>query len=78
MAIFCKEKRYKLRVDLLVAAEVSSEETADQVSIDRSVVAWEMYVFKAAEKAFEICSEFLYLCGFSCTVQAFKYYKHCV
>ena len=78
MTVFCKQKGHKLGVHLLVAAEVSAEETADQVSIDRSVIAREMDIFKAAEKAFKICSEFLYLGGLSCPVQAFKDYKHCV
>ena len=78
MTVFCEQKGHQLRVYCLVAAEVSAEETADKVAIDRCVITWEMNVFKCAEKAFEISSEFFYLGGFSCSVQAFEYYKHSV
>ena len=78
MTVFREKKCYQLGVYSFIGAEVSPEETADEVSVYRSIVTWEMDVFKTAEKAFKICSEFLYLGGFSCSVQSFKYYKHCV
>ena len=74
MSVFGKEKCHQLRVDGLVAAEITSKETADELSIDRSVIPWEVYVFDLSEKAFKIGSEFLYLGGFSGSVQAFKDY----
>ena len=45
----------------LVRTEVSAEETAYQVAVYRGVIAWEMYVFKITEKAFEIISESFHL-----------------
>ena len=62
MAVFCEEKGNELRMDRLVGAEVSAEETADEVAVDRGVIAREMYVFKLSENAFQIASELLYLC----------------
>ena len=76
MPVFCEKQGHQLRVDSLVAAEVTTEETAYQVSIYWSVISWEMDVFDFTEKAFEVCPEFLDLGGFSCTVKAFKHYKH--
>ena len=58
----------------LVRTEVSAEKTADQFTIDRCVIAWEMYVFEASEDLFKILSEFLYLGRFACAVQSFEYY----
>jgi hypothetical protein len=76
VAGFCKKQGYQLWMDLLVAAEGSTKETAYQISIYRSIITWEMNVFEASEKTLKICSQFLYLGGFSCAVQAFKDYKH--
>ena len=78
MSVLCEEQCDQLRVDGLVRAEITSEEAADEVSIYRSILTWKMDVFERAEKTFKICSEFLYLGGFSCSVQTFKYYKHVV
>ena len=61
MAVFREEKGHELRMDRLVGAEVSAEETAYQVAVYGGVIAWEMYVFETAEKAFEIISESFYL-----------------
>ena len=49
MPVFSKEEGYQLRVYGLVRAEVSAKETADEVSIYRSVVSWEMDVFETSE-----------------------------
>ena len=46
MPVFCKKQGYELRMYLFVASEVSTEETAYEAAIDRSVIAWEMYVFE--------------------------------
>ena len=73
VAVLSKKKRNQLRMNCFVGTEVTAEETADQVSIYGSVITWEMYIFKAAQTTFKICSELLYLSGFSCTVKAFKY-----
>ena len=62
MAVFREEKGHELRMDRLVGAEVSAEETAYEVAVDRGVIAREMYVFKLSENAFQIASELLYLC----------------
>ena len=53
MSVLGKEKRHQLRMHAFIVAEVSAEEAADEVSVDRSVISWEMYVFKTAKKAFE-------------------------
>ena len=76
MSVFCKEQGHELWVHGLVRAEVSSEETADEVSVDRRVVSWKMYVFEISENAFEVCSQLLYLSGLACAVQSFQYYQH--
>jgi hypothetical protein len=46
MTVFCKEKGDQLWMYLLVAAEVSAEEAAYEISIYRSVITGEMYIFK--------------------------------
>jgi hypothetical protein len=74
MTVFRKEQGHQLRMDSLVAAEVSAKEAAYKVAVYGSVIAWEMYVFDLSEKALEIVSEFFDLGGFSCTVQAFEDY----
>jgi len=61
MAVFREKKGHELRMYGLVRTEVSAEETAYQVAVYRGVIAWEMYVFEIAEKAFEIISESFYL-----------------
>jgi hypothetical protein len=76
MTVLCEEKGHQLRVYGLVVAEVSAEETADEVSVYRSVVAWEMDIFERTEKVFKIGFEFFYLGGFACSIQSFEYYKH--
>jgi hypothetical protein len=74
MTVFGEEKCDKLRVNSFVGAEVSAKETADEVAVDRRVVTWEVDIFKSAETAFQVASEFLYLSRFACSVQAFEYY----
>jgi hypothetical protein len=74
VAVFCKEERHQLWVHGLVRAEVPSQEAADEFAVNRSVIAWEMYIFKASENLFEILSEFLYLGRLACAVQSFEYY----
>jgi hypothetical protein len=74
VAVFSEKKGYKLRMYRLVVAEVSAQEAADEVPVDRSVIAWKMYVFDCSEKLLEILPESFDLCGFTCTVQAFQYY----
>ena len=74
--VFSEKQSDKLGMYGFVAAEVTSQETAYEISINWSVIAWEMDVFQCAEKAFKIISKFLDLSGFSSSVQAFKYYKH--
>lgn len=76
MPVFRKQKGYELRMHAFVASEISTEEAADQISVNGCFVSWEMDVFKFSEQAFQICSELLYLGGFSCSVQAFKDYQH--
>ena len=56
MSVFCKKQGHKLRVYSLVRTEVPAEETADELSIDGSVISWEMDVFEISENAFEIGS----------------------
>jgi hypothetical protein len=56
MSVFCEKKRNQLGVYGIIRTEVSTEKAADKVSIYRSVVAREMYVFKIAVKAFKIGS----------------------
>ena len=72
MAVFGEKKGHQLRVYILIAAEVSAEEPADQISVDRGVIPWEMDIFESAVDAFEVASESLYLSGFACTVEAFE------
>ena len=78
MPVFCEKQGYKLRMNGFVASEVTAEETADQITVNRGVISGEMYVFDRTEEALEIISEFLYLGGFSCSVQTFKYYQHVI
>ena len=56
MPVFCKEQGYKLRVHSLVGPKVSTKKSAYEISVDRCIVTWEMYVFKITEKFFEIGS----------------------
>jgi hypothetical protein len=70
--VLCEKQGHKLRMHALVVAEISTEETADEIAIDRGIVSWEMYIVKRSEHAFQICSEFLYLGGFSGSVQTFE------
>ena len=58
----------------LIVPEVSAEKGTYQPAVYGGVIAWEMYVFKVAEEAFQICSEFLYLGGLSCPVLSHKAY----
>ena len=74
--VFGEKKGYKLRMYSLVASEISAQETAYEISIYGSVIAWKMNIFERSENAFKIISKFLDLSGFSSSVQAFKYYKH--
>lgn len=76
MPVLGKKKGDKLRVHGFVASEVSAQETADQISVYGSVITREMDIFERTENALQIISKFLYLCGFTCSVQAFKYYQH--
>jgi hypothetical protein len=78
MSVFCKQKRYKLRMDCLIGSEISSEETAYQLPIYGSVISWEMYVLETSEDALEVFSKFLYLGGLACAVQTLKYYQHMI
>ena len=69
LPLICLEKRtsswrflsswlegYKLRVHSLVGAKVSAKKSAYEISVDRGIITWEMYVFKITEKFFEIGS----------------------
>lgn len=76
MPVFCEQKGYELRVNGLVAAEISTQEAAYEIAVHRGVITGEVYVFDCAEEAFKIVSEFLHLGGFSGSVQAFQYYEH--
>jgi hypothetical protein len=45
MPVLCKEQGNKLRMHGLVASEVSAEEAADEVAVNRGVIAGKMYIF---------------------------------
>ena len=62
VTVLCEEKCYKLRMYGFIGTEISAEETADEITVYRCVVAWEMYIFEGTESAFEIISEFFDLC----------------
>ena len=76
MTVLGEQKCHQLRMDGFIAAEIASQKAADEISIYRSVVAWEMYIFELSEDLLEISPEFLYLGGFSGSIQSFEYYKH--
>ena len=46
VAVLGKEEGYKLRMYSFVVTEISAEETADEVSVNWSVIAWKMNIFE--------------------------------
>ena len=46
VTVLGKEEGYKLRMYGLVVAEISAKEAADEVTVNGSVIAWEMNIFK--------------------------------
>ena len=48
VSVFSKEKSHQLRMYSIIRAKVSTKETADEVTVHRGVVTWEVDVFEAA------------------------------
>ena len=76
MSVFGEKEGHQLRVNLLHGAEVTPKETADQIPIDRSVVAREMDVAEGLATALKISFQSLDLGGLPCPVKAFEDNQH--
>lgn len=76
MSVFGEKKGHQLRMNLLHGAEVTPKETADQIPIDRSVVAREMDVAEGLATALKISFQSLDLGGLPCPVKAFEDNQH--
>ena len=76
VSVFGKKEGHQLRVNLLHGAEITPKETADQIPIDRSVVAREMDVAEGLATALKISFQSLDLGGLPCPVKAFEDNQH--
>ena len=76
MSVFGEKEGHQLRVNLLHGAEITPKETADQIPIDRSVVAREMDVAESLAAALKISFQSLDLGGLPCPVKAFEDNQH--
>ena len=76
MAVFGKKEGDQLRMHLIVGPEVSTQETGNKVSVDRSLITGKMNVFQTAAALQQIFFQQCDLGGFSRPVQSFKYDEH--
>ena len=65
MPILRIEQGDKLGMHRVNAAEITPEETADEIPVHGSVIPREMYVFQLLADTLQICFQFLYLGGLS-------------
>ena len=60
----------------IISSEFPSQETADQISINGSIIAGEMYVLQLTAFVHDVLLKSLDLGGFPGSVQAFQYNEH--
>jgi hypothetical protein len=76
VSVFSEEQSHELGMNRRIVSEIPSEETADEVAVDRSIITWEMYIFQRAENALQIGAELFHLSGFAGSVKALEYCQH--
>ena len=76
VAVLREQQGHQLRMNGAVVPEIPAQKTRNQLSIDRSIVAREMYVFQSSVAGGEIFFEHTDLGGFACPVQSFQNYQH--
>ena len=73
MPVLREEQRNKLRMHTVVGAKFAPEKAADEISVNRRVVAREVYVFQPARHCAEIFPEFCGLRGLAGSVEPLEY-----
>ena len=76
MPVLRKEQGHKLRMHGIDAAELSLEETADEIAVYGSFVPREMDVFQRPAAVREVFLQFLDLGGLPRPVQALQHDEH--